>query len=669
MKFRYIISALLLCAAVFSCQQPEVESYSEIQVSDSYLSIGVNGGSASLDLNTTAAWEVDATTVPEWLTVSPMSGAAGTSKVTFTAPATKSTNKAEIKLNCGNKTQYVNIIQYAQKTDPVTLSVAEALAVIKPLAAKEVADGIYRVKGIVCKISEISAQYGNATYFISDDGTYTGSNKNDCNWLQVYRGLWLNGDAFKTGNEFAMGDELVIEGTLMDYNGTPETQEKNAYVISHKRSLISVTPSEFEVGKDGGDVIAKVLYSGDDLSFSSDAEWLTVSGMNRVKDTTMVSIHAAANVAEARSGVITLSSTKGSDASKVTVSVTQAAGFSAMPLPYEETFLGGKGGWETVDVVPVDGVASIWIQDSKYGMKATATKKAVAQAELISPNIDLAAVSSAVLSFEHVQRYAGSIWQELKLFVTKDNGETWEELLIPGWSTGKDWNYAPSGDISLKKFAGNLIKIKFQYNANENAYATWEIKNLKVAEGEPVITTIAGLIDNTVAAESAWTGTFTDAVVSYVNGNNAFIEDATGGIQLYKSGHGLTAGMKVSGTVSGKVKLYNGYAELTDVDGSKATIEGGTAPEPTVLTIEGLLNSYLRWQNCQVKLEGVKFTNALTADNRNGEIEQGGKTLAAYSQVKGKVLMDGTGDLICWPTRYNATLQVGCWDSAHFTVK
>jgi hypothetical protein len=666
MKFRYIFTALLLLAAA-SCQQPEIESYSEIQVSDSYVSISVDGGSTALDLTTTDAWDVDATTVPEWLTVAPMSGAAGSAKVNFSAAATKTTNKAEVKFNCGNKTQYVNVIQYAAKADPVTLSVAEALAVIKPLADKEVADGIYRVKGIVCEITEISPAYGNATYYISDDGTKVGSTKDDCNWLQVYRGLWLNGDAFKTGNEFALGDELVIEGALMDYHGTPETQEKNSYVISLKKSLISVTPNEFEVDKDGGDVLAKVLYSGDGLEFSSDCDWLTVCSMNKVKDTTMVTIHAAPNTADARRGVISLSSSKGSDSSMVTVTVSQAAGFSAFPLPYEASFLGDKASWELVDVIPVDGVAAIWVNDAKYGMKATATKKVVAQAELISPNIDLSAVSSAVLSFEHVSRYAASVWQELKLFVSIDNGENWEELLIPVYSSGKDWNYVSSTDISLKKFAGNLVRIKFQYNSNENAYATWELKNLKIVEGNPAITNIAGLIDDTVAAEAAFTGNFTDAVVTYVNGNNAFIEDATGGIQLYKSGHGLTAGMVINGAVSGKVKLYNGYAELTDVDGSKATVTTGSAPAPTVMTLATLLDSYLRWQNCQVKLEGVTFTKALDANNRNGEISQGGKTIAAYSQVKGKVLMDGTGNLVCFPTRYNATLQVGCWDSAHFT--
>ena len=667
MKLRYILSALLLCAAV-SCQQPEVETYPEIQVSDSYVSLPVGGGKATVDLTTTDAWTVDATSVPEWLTVSPLSGGAGTAKVSFEAQATKATNKAEVKINCADKTQYVNVIQYAQKADPVIMTVKEAIALINTVDKHDGqsynVDGEYYVKGIVTKIDEIdTGQYGNATYYISDDGKHV-----DGQWLEVYRGYWLNAAKF-TKVEFAVGDELTICGQLMSYKGTPETVQNTAYVVAIKKSLVSVTPAEFEVPKEGGDVIAKVVYSGDGLEFSTDADWLTVSAMNRVKDTTMVTIHAAANAAEARTGVISLSSSKDKDSSTVTVTVNQAAGFAAMPLPYEETFLAGKGGWETVDTVPVEGVAGIWAQDNKYGMKATATKKAVGQAELVSPNIDLSAVASAVLSFEHVSRFAGDIFQELKLFVSKDNGETWEEILIPAWSTGKDWNYVPSGDISLKKFAGNLIKVKFQYNSTADAYATWEIKNLKVVEGEPVITTVAGLIDNTVAAETAFTGTFTDAVVSYVNGNNAFIEDATGGIQLYKSGHGLTAGMKISGTVSGKVKLYNGFAELTDVDGSKATVTPGEAPAPTVKTLAALLGSYLRWQNCQVKIEGVKFTKALTADNRNGEISQGDKTLAAYSQVKGKVLMDGEGDLVCWPTRYNATLQVGCWDSAHFTKK
>ena len=31
--------------------------------------------------------------------------------------------------------------------------------------------------------------------------------------------------------------------------------------------------------------------------------------------------------------------------------------------------------------------------------------------------------------------------------------------------------------------------------------------------------------------------------------------------------------------------------------------------------------------------------------------------------------MSGTGNLICWPTRYNANLQVGVWSNDHFATK
>ncbi len=671
MKFKYIIAALFLSLAV-GCVQEEIGTLSEIQVSESYLSIDVNGGSASTTVNATQGWQVDPASVPAWLTVSPMSGNAGSSQLTFSAGGTKATNNAEVKIVCAGQTQFVNIIQYAVKGEPKIMSVKEVVELIR---SGEYA-GEHYVKGIVCKIDEISTSYGNATFYLSDDGTFKGSyeadGSGDGNWFEVYRAYWLDNTKFTTGNEFAIGDEITIVGELTSYKGTPETNQNAAWVYSIKKSLVSVTPSAFEVGKDETTVVAKVLYSGDALEFSSDADWLNVSGMTRVKDTTMVNIHVAANDADARTGVITLASSKGKDSSKVTVTVNQAPGFSAFALPFEQTFLDGKGAWETVDIVPVDGVASIWVQDGKYGMVAKATKAADSEAELISPNIDLSGVSSAVLSFEHVSRYAGSVWNDMKLFATVDNGETWQEVLIPAYSSGKDWNFVPSGNISLKKFAGNLIKLKFVYKSSEKAYGTWEIKNLKIVEGEAAINSIAELNGATVAAETEFTANLTDAVVTYVNGGNAFIEDATGGIQLYLRDHGLVAGQKFSGKFTGKTKLYNGYAEATAWNISEATVEDGAEIPCTTLTVAQLLASYLRYQNCQVKLEGVTVTDALVAESndRNGKIAQDGAELALYAQIKNAIdVPEGKGTLIGFPTRYNANLQIGVWDSAHFTAE
>ena len=155
MKFKYIIAALFLSLAV-GCVQEEIGTLSEIQVSESYLSIDVNGGSASTTVNATQGWQVDPASVPAWLTVSPMSGNAGSSQLTFSAGGTKATNNAEVKIVCAGQTQFVNIIQYAVKGEPKIMSVREVIDLIR---SGEYA-GEHYVKGIVCKIDEISTSYG-----------------------------------------------------------------------------------------------------------------------------------------------------------------------------------------------------------------------------------------------------------------------------------------------------------------------------------------------------------------------------------------------------------------------------------------------------------------------------------------------------------------------------
>ena len=77
------------------------------------------------------------------------------------------------------------------ETDP--FNVAAALNLITPMADGQLTDEIY-VKGIISKIQEVSVQNGNATYFISDDGT-------EDNQLEVYRGKYLNGADFTSASQ------------------------------------------------------------------------------------------------------------------------------------------------------------------------------------------------------------------------------------------------------------------------------------------------------------------------------------------------------------------------------------------------------------------------------------------------------------------------------------
>lgn len=92
------------------------------------------------------------------------------------------------------------------------LSVSEALALIEGGF-----NGEATVKGYITKIDEISTSYGNATYWIAD-------NKNDAqgSWLEVFRGYSLNGEKFTKEDEIAIGGEVTVQGTILNYNGTYE---------------------------------------------------------------------------------------------------------------------------------------------------------------------------------------------------------------------------------------------------------------------------------------------------------------------------------------------------------------------------------------------------------------------------------------------------------------
>ena len=664
MKLKYILSSLFAAAVVFAACSTEdpVSKLSGLEVSNDYITFGSEDNlTASISVKGDEAWTLSYDEKADWLTVTPDSGAAGeTVTVSLTAAATAGARSTEVKITMGSKEKIVTVNQEGN---------------ISPATVKEILEGpdkTYQVTGTVTKIT--NTHYGNI--YINDgtvegDGVYIygvldkkgNDNKSANSWDN------LNDPNYENSWELAVGDEITVEGPKSVYNGAVELV--NVTVIKIVPSLITVDNLEFDVPKEESVVVAKVQYSGDNLDFTSDAGWLSVTSVKRDADTTLVSIHASANTEDTRKGVITLSSTKGASVTEIAITVTQASGLAAYPLPYEDALTDGFGAWEANDIVAVDGVSSIWTNSDQYGMVAKATKAADSEAELVSPNIDLTGAVSPVLSFEHVSRYAGSVYEELKLYASKDNGETWTELLIPNYSSGANWNYVASGSISLANFAGSLVKVKFVYKSSTAHYATWEIKNLKVADETLSVTNVAEINDAATSDGFAWSGEFTDAVVSYVNGGNAFIEDATGGIQLYKSGHGLTTGQKISGKVSGTVKLYNGYAELTALDLSAATVTDGEAPAATVLTVDELLGRYLRYQNCKVQLEGVTLNPALTTSNRNTTVTQGTATIAGYAQIREaiEIAADTKGTLLCWPTRYNANLQVGIWESAHFTAE
>ena len=127
-------------------------------------------------------------------------------------------------------------IKAAEKVDPFKglpgkgdgtqanpLDITRALAYAK-LNKKDA--NTYYIKGIISQIDEVSTQYGNARYYLSNDGT-------TAEQLQVFRGLYLNGDKFTSASQIAVGKKVVILGTLDYYEPTSNPQVgRNSKIIS-----------------------------------------------------------------------------------------------------------------------------------------------------------------------------------------------------------------------------------------------------------------------------------------------------------------------------------------------------------------------------------------------------------------------------------------------------
>ncbi len=109
---------------------------------------------------------------------------------------------------------------------------AEANAFIATLAADTNTETDYYIKGKIVKYAnngEFGTQYGNASFYISADGSESGEQ------FYVFRTLYL-GNVKYTDDSWkkpVVGDEVVICGKLVNYKGnTPETVANKSYIYS-----------------------------------------------------------------------------------------------------------------------------------------------------------------------------------------------------------------------------------------------------------------------------------------------------------------------------------------------------------------------------------------------------------------------------------------------------
>lgn len=107
------------------------------------------------------------------------------------------------------------------------ISVADAIDDAVAIGTSASTSDFY-VKGKICSIKyEYSAEYGTATYNISEDGS-AGS------VFTVYNSYYFDNKSWQEGdNQISVGDEVIVCGKIINYNGkTPEFVSKQNYLVS-----------------------------------------------------------------------------------------------------------------------------------------------------------------------------------------------------------------------------------------------------------------------------------------------------------------------------------------------------------------------------------------------------------------------------------------------------
>lgn len=162
-----------------------------------------------------------------------------------------------------------------------------------------------------------------------------------------------------------------------------------------------------------------------------------------------------------------------------------------------------------------------------------------------------------------------------------------------------------------------------------------------------------------------------NAIVTYVAGTSAYMEDATGGIFLHECKGDLAVGDKITGIM--QVTNYTTYYNLPEIK-AFTLVEGytkttGNTVTPTELTIADLTANFNRYLSCYVKIADATVTSAFSSNNAT--IEQNGNTITLRAQNSSETLsvtVNATVDVVAHPALYNSAKQIAVWSQNQIIV-
>lgn len=287
--------------------------------------------------------------------------------------------------------------------------------------------------------------------------------------------------------------------------------------------------------------------------------------------------------------------------------------------------------------------------------------------------------------------------QDAFTFATTDNyssftGQTATLIADGAELTGKTIAYSKSGDDIFSSFNesdgtlalnGNLGTATVTANfdgSNDETYAsssasyTITVNKLysTIASFKQDIPSTADAIDKALP----FCLKLTDAIVTYVNGKRAYLQDATSGVLIYgDNALGLKAGEKYTGIVNVSACLFNGMAEITAWNAASDIVKEENVDIPVVsVTLEQLNgNDYSKYECVRVKVENATVSTSYTT-TKKATIVQGEQKYLIHGEINGlKVTKDDLCDFVGYPIYWKTTSldehQLSVWSQDDIIVK
>lgn len=234
--------------------------------------------------------------------------------------------------------------------------------------------------------------------------------------------------------------------------------------------------------------------------------------------------------------------------------------------------------------------------------------------------------------------------------------ETLSNAAVTWKSSNESVATISEGSNVINMVATGTATITATFDGDDTYQGSSASFSLTVNPSSTALENIAALASQTVSGD--YYVNLEKAVVTYVNGNYAYIEDASGAIVMYKSGHGLTAGNVLSGKATVTFQLRNNNPQITALSGDYEIGLKSATTNPTLVEaaswstpIASVLSQWFKVTGATITQEGNKFYTQL-----------GNENVQLYGQGDARTItvddLSATYTIIGFPTLYNSTVEL-----------